>query len=216
VLTDRLDHPPVAADLPPPFDRLGEFTWRKLRAYDWPADVARLVADLKGAGVPVDAGGGRRWWLGALALGVAVAAGAALWWSASAPLDLTGRWQASLWHGESTVLHFKQQGDAVSYLSEPIRIAERADWAEYRTFWQERFKQPLDAIVYRGEGRLIQDPGTALRIDIGFKVYPSPPGEGEAIDSGNLSATLAAGGRRLDGRIWLNGSQAEQAASLMR
>jgi hypothetical protein len=216
VLTDMLASPPAAAGLPPPFDRLGDFTWRKLRAYDWPADVARLVADLQGAGVPTARRGGRRGWIGAAAAGSVGVAAVALWWWTSAPLSLSGRWQATLWQGESTVLHFKQQGDAVTYVSEPIRIAERADWAEYRAFWQERFKQPLDHIVYRGEGKWIQDPGTAPRIDIAFKVYPSPPGEGEPVDSGNLSATLAAGGRRLEGRIWLNGSQAEQAATLMR
>lgn len=43
-------------DLPPPFDQLSERTWRRLRAYDWRQDVARLAADLRALGLVPRAG----------------------------------------------------------------------------------------------------------------------------------------------------------------
>lgn len=51
LLCDDLPGPPDAATLPPPFDRLGEFTWRPLRAYDWKNDLQRLVDDLDALGL---------------------------------------------------------------------------------------------------------------------------------------------------------------------
>jgi hypothetical protein len=56
LLCDDLPDIPACSDLPPPFDRLGEFTWRPLRAYDWRTDVQRLVDDLRALGVPVASG----------------------------------------------------------------------------------------------------------------------------------------------------------------
>ena len=52
LLCDGFDAPPPASQLPPPFDQIGERTWRKLRAYDWQGDVRRLVDDLRALGVP--------------------------------------------------------------------------------------------------------------------------------------------------------------------
>lgn len=51
VLCDGLDTPPDAKQLPAPFNRIGELTWRRLRAYDWAGDVQRIVQDLVSAGV---------------------------------------------------------------------------------------------------------------------------------------------------------------------
>lgn len=51
LLCDGLDTPPDATQLPAPFNRIGELTWRRLRAYDWAADVQRIVRDLVSAGV---------------------------------------------------------------------------------------------------------------------------------------------------------------------
>ena len=51
LLCDDLPAPPDFASLPPPFDRLDEFSWRQLRAYDWQNDVQRLVDDLCALGV---------------------------------------------------------------------------------------------------------------------------------------------------------------------
>ena len=56
LLCDDLPAIPDCSGLPPPLDRLGEFTWRPLRAYDWRSDLQRLVDDLRALGVPVASG----------------------------------------------------------------------------------------------------------------------------------------------------------------
>lgn len=232
LLPDGLGSAPDMGDLPEPFNRLGELTWRPLRAYDWAHDVERLVADLEALGVPraavsggsaapapavaslVGAANGKRR-LAALALLVALAAGA--WWlfRPAAPAGLEGRWQARLWQGESVVVVLAVQGDTVTLASEPIAIAERPDWQEYRAFWLKQGGSALDAIMYLGEGRRIDHPGQPASLDIALRVMPSPA-VGSAIDGGNLSLGLSADGRTLSGRIWLNGAQAEQPAVLTR
>ena len=129
--------------------------------------------------------------------------------------DLSGRWAARLWQGERVALVIKQAGDKVSLASEPVPIGDRADWAEYRQFWREQTGSELKAVMYRGQGQVHADPGTARNIDIALQVLPSPGGA-EPIDGGNLSATLSADGLRLSGKIWKNGAQAEQPATLTR
>ncbi|TAL25068.1 MAG: toll/interleukin-1 receptor domain-containing protein [Aquabacterium sp.] len=52
LLCDGLESQPDLRSLPAPFGEIGERTWRKLRAYDWKADVQRLHEDLAAAGVP--------------------------------------------------------------------------------------------------------------------------------------------------------------------
>ncbi|MGH2967757.1 MAG: toll/interleukin-1 receptor domain-containing protein, partial [Solirubrobacteraceae bacterium] len=51
VLCDGVAQTPDASALPPPLDQLAERTWRRLRAYDWKQDVARLAADLRALGI---------------------------------------------------------------------------------------------------------------------------------------------------------------------
>lgn len=235
LLCDGLAAPPDASRLPEPFNRIGELTWRKLRAYDWAHDVERIVDDLRALGVapvvpatpvpadnapPARTAGASRWWLAALA-GL-LALGAAWWLLATrAPTtpasaaNLAGRWAAQLSRGEQVTLVISQAGERVTLASEPIPIAARSDWADYRTFWRERTGSELNAVMYRGEGRLIADPGVAPRIDIALAVHPSP-GNGEPVDGGNLSAALTPDWRTLSGTIWLNSLQAEQPASLTR
>jgi hypothetical protein len=70
-------------------------------------------------------------------------------------------------------------------------------------------------VMYRGEGRLLNDPGQPAAVDIAIKVHPVP-GTTDAVDGGNLSATLSADGRVLTGTLWLNSLQAEQPARLER
>jgi hypothetical protein len=299
LICDGLSGPPDASRLPEPFNRIGELTWRKLRAYDWEPDIERLVADLLafgvepvGAAVPAPtpaleqapvverrraADAGTRApvarWL-ALVAGGALLAGAAFWWlrtppapspvlpapspaspassPASSPVlpppapmlpaapalsppaapgpaaspaqarraprppaGVAGRWTGKLSRGEQVTLVVTQSGSRVTFVSEPVPIAKRADWADYRAFWRERFGRDLDAVVYRGDGQFIADPGVAPRIDIALKVHPSPGGF-DPIDGGNLSATLSPDARALSGTIWLNSLQAEQPATLRR
>jgi TIR domain len=177
---------------------------------------------------------GPRW---AVAAGIAsVGIALALWWAQQRPpatpsataspasptspaspaaASVAGRWQATLWQGERVVVVVEQTAGNVTLASEPIAIAARPDWAEYRQFWRERFQADLNDVMYRGEGRLLTEPGQPPAVDIALKVL-SVPAPGTEIDGGNLSATLSADGTRLTGKIWLNGAQAEQPATLQR
>jgi len=232
VLCDGLNEPPDTSSLPSPFDCIGELTWRHLRAYDWEHDIERLIDDLKALGISPRAATGedlaspqppvatategrsRRifWTIGLVAIGVA------LWLSARgwATKGVAGNWQAQLWQGEQVMLVLSEKGDMVTLASEPVAIAERHDWTDYRRFWRERGSGELNAIMYRGEGRRIDAPGVGAALDIGLQVLSSPDGGGPAIDSGNLSLRLSADGKTLTGRIWLNSAQADQAAVLTR
>lgn len=235
VLCDGLEDVPGTRHLPPPFDCIGELTWRHLRAYDWASDLVRLIDDLKAFGIPPlnDALGRKRRAdelppsmehyartkrrvVGMMIAGV-LGLGAGWWWlHEEASADLTGKWQAQLWQGERVALVLSAKGEAVTLASEPIAIAERPDWVDYRRFWRERGSGELNAILYRGEGRRIDAPGVAPALDIALQVLASPDGDGTAIDSGNLSLRLSADGKTLTGRIWLNGAQADQPALLTR
>ena len=50
-MCDGVVETPAAGSLPAPFDQLSERTWRRLRAYDWREDLARLSEDLRALGV---------------------------------------------------------------------------------------------------------------------------------------------------------------------
>lgn len=224
LLCDGFDSPPAASQLPPPFDQIGERTWRKLRAYDWPGDVQRLAGDLRALGVPalasrepVLAGGAspRRIWL-ALALAVLVAAGGAAWFSLRpvAPQGVAGEW-TSIVNGQPPMhFVFRFEADKLVLTSKPVPIADRADWAEYRAFWRERSGAELTHVVYRGEGTLRAEPGVPVSIDVALTLVSSP---GDVpVDSGNLSATLAADGAVMNGKLWLNSAQADRPVTLRR
>lgn len=164
------------------------------------------------------------------AAGVAVM----LWWSQRAPVTppqanappaatvggeplptVGGRWSAVLWQGERVNVVLTQTGSTLALASEPIDIAQRPDWIEYRKSWREQTGRSLDAVMYRGEGRLVADPGQAPAVDIALQVRTVPDST-SAVDGGNLSATLSPDGQHLTGTIWLNGSQSEQPATLER
>ena len=51
LMCDGVSQTPPESSLPPPFDQLSERTWRRLRAYDWREDVARLADDLRAMGI---------------------------------------------------------------------------------------------------------------------------------------------------------------------
>jgi hypothetical protein len=211
VLCDGVDALPAGDGLPPPFDHLAERTWRRLRAYDWAADVQRLVADLRGLGLK-PAPARRRRLLAGATLGVAGAAFGGWRWSADREAGLSGRWLASLGPDQVPV-RLRQQGDALTLVSEPIDIRQRADWSEYRDFWLQRFGEPLDAVRYRGQGTVRREPGSAWAVDLAIEIGPAA---GDAvIDNGNLSLTQASDDR-LVGRRWLNSVQAETPATLVR
>ena len=92
LLADGVDKLPETQALPPPLHTLADRTWRRLRAYDWRDDVARLIADLQVLGIEpaarqphADFGQRRRVLEVGAAFGVGALAGAALaWWAAAA------------------------------------------------------------------------------------------------------------------------------------
>ena len=228
LLCDGVDTPPDSDTLPPPFDRLAEFTWRRLRAYDWHGDVQRLADDLAAFGIAeaartdptVVARSGeaprRRLALAVAATVVVLAVGAGAWWWRGPAGDpgVAGAWSATLVRGEQVGVTLTQNGDRVTLLSAPLDITARPDWAEYRRFWRERFGADLDRVIYRAEGLVIREPGRAPRIDLALQVLPAEAGE--AVDSGNLSATLSTDGQKLEGRVWLNSAQADWPVVLTR
>ncbi len=224
LLCDGFDAPPPASQLPPPFDQIGERTWRKLRAYDWQGDVQRLVEDLRALGVPVLAGrrpaaagpsGARRVWLVAALAGL-VAAAAAAWLTlrTAAPQAVAGEWATTVDGQPGMSFVFRFEADKLVLTSKPVPVTDRADWAAYRAFWRERSGAELAHVVYRGEGTLRTDPGVPPAIDVALTLVSSP---GDVpVDSGNLSATLAADGASMNGKLWLNSAQADRPVRLLR
>ncbi|HEX7438596.1 MAG TPA: toll/interleukin-1 receptor domain-containing protein [Caldimonas sp.] len=228
LLCDGLDAPPVDG-LPAPFDRLGDFTWRKLRAYDWKNDLARLVDDLQALGVQALAATPsarpRAALLALVLAGIVVGAvfGWRAWGPAAAPpatpvsaatIGLPGTWIATVDADPPFALTLQQQNDRLALTSEPVPVDNRAGWATYRTFWLRLTGTELRSIVYRGQGTVSTDPGQPLTIDIAWKIFN---GAGDTmIDSGNLHASAAHDGRSLDGKLWSNGDQAERGVVLRR
>lgn len=219
VLCDGVDAVPDAAALAPPFDRLGALTWRRLRAYDWERDVERLEDDLRALGVGPAGPARRRRRLvlagvASLGLGALLAGGRLAWRRWNAGPDLAGPWHATLVRGEHVRLRLSvRPGDMLDFASEPVPVSARADWADYRAFWRERTGSELQAIEYRGSGRVTRADRLRPALDLGFKVYALPGGA--EIDGGTLALQRADDGR-LVGRIWLNGEQAEWPAVLQR
>jgi hypothetical protein len=191
LLCDGVAETPTAAELPPPFDQLAERTWRRLRAFDWREDLARLSEDLRqlglvprtipgalGSALPAGAGAsadaarparGRRLALAAGAL-LVVGGGIAAWrWEEEKSTSLAGRWRATIGKlgtdsardGEIVVVDMMQAGASVRVASSAIDIEQDPDWKKYREFWQLRFGQPLNRVFYRGEGVLQRDEGDA-------------------------------------------------------
>jgi len=97
LLADGVDKLPDTQLLPPALHTLADRTWRRLRAYDWRDDVARLIADLQALGIEPATGEARpriaprrRVLEVGAAFGVGAVAGAVLtWWATAA------RWTAS-------------------------------------------------------------------------------------------------------------------------
>lgn len=222
VLCDGVDALPPG--LPPPFDGLAALTWRRLRAYDWAGDVQRLVDDALAHGVPALAPSTdpsatatpprrRMLWAGTLAA-VAAGSGLAWWWRAREAVDpFDGDFTATLAGDGELRMTLTRQGERVTLASAPVPIAGRADWADYRRFWHSRHGRPLDSVAYVGEGQLHRLPDAAPVADIALQVLGLP--ERTLVDSGNLNLVLQPDGR-LAGTRWLNGTQTETPAQLVR
>jgi len=231
VLADGVETLPAADALGEPWRLLHELTWRRLRAYDWAADLQRLLADLRALGVPEPVAAPlpalvvprRRALLAVSGVLLAAGAGAGGWWwwqgrdDAGPPhARIAGPW-AGTWPGLGAVvlLLTVPARERVLLTSEPIAIADQPSWADYRAFWRERSGAALDAVMLRGVGELRADPAQPLRVDIALALHPVPD-SGDRIDGGNFSAALARDGRHLIGTLWLNSRQKSEPATLAR
>jgi hypothetical protein len=161
LMCDGVTETPSAASLPQPFDQLAERTWRRLRAYDWREDLARLSDDLRAFGVvprttpaplgsaplPLEAlaevevaaaklGIGRRLAL----LGGAVllfGGGVAAWrWQEQKAASLAGRWRANIGKKNATT---SRDGEIVNVTieqnGESLRVASSAVDIEQDPDW---------------------------------------------------------------------------------
>ncbi len=234
---DGVDAPPTGAALPPPFDRLGDFTWRRLRAYDWKNDLARLEADLLALGVapsaePARVHMTRRVALLGLAL-AGVSAGAVLGWRAwrtpgvpagptqaagagagAGAVGLPGTWLAWVERDPPFALTLLQQDSQLALTSEPMPIDQREGWAGYRAHWLRLTGVELRSVIYRGRGTVVAQPGLPLTLDIAWQLFNG--GGDTRIDSGNLHLQASPDGSSLEGRLWSNGDQADRAVVLRR
>ena len=236
LLGDGVDRLPDPPDLPEPLRALGERTWRRLRAYDWREDMERLVDDLQHLGLkrpvraPAERARDRRHWfeIGLAFVAGAVAAGGVLWGilsfagGAAPGAALSGAWILSAAPPTSEAgskldaikLHLTQAGEDITLYSEPIDITRDPAWAGFAKQWQERFDSKLERVVWRGAGKARLEAGTPPTIDIALNV--ETPAGGKPIETGNLSAEASADGRRMSGRVWMNGEQAERAMEMKR
>jgi hypothetical protein len=96
VLCDGVDTPPEGDALPPPSNRLREFTWRRLRAYDWRGDVQRIADDLTVLGRVEPSAARCRTLIATAAASSTLVLGAAAWWwrGPAAEPTLAGKWAA--------------------------------------------------------------------------------------------------------------------------
>lgn len=246
LLCDDLPGPLDAATLPPPFDRLGEFTWQPLRAYDWKNDLQRLVDDLGALGIapaatsslaeagattaPADQPKQRR---------LTLALAAAL--TASLLLTLAGGWYA-LWRSAPPALPGELpitvapivDGDWLAVLApdEQLTLALRQTGTELTLLSRPvNISQRADWADYR---RFWREHSATDLLAIAYRGKGSShlaadgstvvdialeviSSPGEAVvDTGNLHVTLASDGRSMIGSLWLNSEQKERAAHLTR
>ena len=129
---------------------------------------------------------------------------------------MTGRWMARLGApgaasatgGTPLVFEVVQRGDRLRLTSEPVDVGRDPEWREYREFWQQRHRRPLQRVRWRGEGELIASPGEPRRVSIAMRVEAAATGE--AIDAGRLTGWVGDAGRRIEGRLWVDGEQGER------
>jgi len=155
--------------------------------------------------------------------GVALAAAGSGWYllqqrqaalAAAANANLSGSWNLTLGNDAPFMVVLQQEGERLGLTSLPVTIATRADWAAYRKFWLSLTGTELNAVVYRGRGELRADPGVARSVNLALKIFNQ--GGDTLIDGGNLRASVAADGRQMMGKVWLNSEQAERVATLQR
>jgi TIR domain len=228
LLADGVERLPAAHEWPAEMHPLAERTWRRLRAYDWRADVDRLVADLvalgvprAGGAVPVPRRAGQRDLHAAALLG-----GGLAWWqtggSTAPTTTVGGDWRLRVAAPaneagsllEAVQLRVTLQGEDVTLHSEPIDITRDPAWTGFAQQWHERFGDKLEQVVWRGRGRTVRESGAMPAIDVALRV--ETPAGSEPIETGALFAELSSDGQRMSGRLWMNGEQAERTLEMAR
>ena len=231
LLCDGVARLPDTHEWPPEMDALSDRTWRRLRAYDWRADVDRLVASLEALGVQRTGEQTAPMWrrrapllLASAAMALAVVAALMRWGAGpqADPASLSGAWMLRVAAPvnesgarlEAVTLHVTHSGEDVKLYSEPIDITSDPAWTGFAKQWGERFDSKLDRVVWRGVGRALRDPGSLLGFEVKLRV--ETPAGSEPIETGSLFAELSADGRRMTGRLWMNGEQAERSLEMAR
>ena len=230
LLADGVDRLPAAHEWPAEMHALSERTWRRLRAYDWRADIDRLVADLVALGVPrIDAMPSERRRALQLALAgaaVALVGGGVTWWQQSDggadAATVGGHWRLRVAAPaneagsrlDAVQLHVTLLGEDVKLHSEPVDITGDPAWTGFAQQWHERFDHKLEHVVWRGAGRTVREPGAMPAIDVKLRV--ETPAGSEPIETGALFAELSSDGQRMSGHLWMNGEQAERPLEMAR
>ena len=229
LLADGVDRLPAAHEWPAEMHALSERTWRRLRAYDWRADIERLVTDLERLGVPRTDGVPRQrrraMQLALAAAAVALVGGGMTWWQPGGSADTStpgGDWRLRVAAPandagsrlDAVQLHVTLLGEDVRLHSEPIDIRADPAWSGFARQWHERFDNKLEHVVWRGTGRTVREPGAMPAIEVNLRV--ETPAGSEPIETGTLFAELSSDGQRMNGRLWMNGEQAERTLEMAR
>jgi hypothetical protein len=229
LLADGVDRLPAAHEWPAEMHALSERTWRRLRAYDWRADIDRLVADLVTLGVRRTDGASherrRALQLALAGAAVALVGGGVTWWQHSdgaRAATLSGDWRLRVAAPtnesgsrlDAVQLHVTLQGEDVTLHSEPIDISGDPAWSGFAKQWHERFDNKLEHVVWRGSGRTLREPGAMPAIEVKLRV--ETPAGSEPIETGALFAELSSDGQRMSGHLWMNGEQAERTLEMAR
>jgi hypothetical protein len=246
LLCDDLPAPPDCSQLPPPFDRLGEFSWRQLRAYDWKNDLQRLVDDLLALGVTAATAGApatntsapatssRIRSRGPLAIATLLAAcllltAAAGWYAtrraAPATAAVSGAIEpavpvlAGSWVGELVA-----DGHLVLSLQQSgneVTLASAPLDIRQRPDWNDYRKFWREQSPTALDAIAYRGVGDSHRAADGSTVFGIAlevvSSPGETlIDTGNLRCTLGADGAFLDCQLWLNSLQTARPVRLSR
>ena len=229
LLADGVDRLPAAHEWPAEMHALSERTWRRLRAYDWRADIDRLVADLEALGVARTDGAPRQrrraMQLALTAAAVALVGGGVTWWQHSGGADAAtpgGDWRLRVAAPandagsrlDAVQLHVTLLGEDVKLHSEPIDIRADPAWSGFAKQWHERFDNKLERVVWRGTGRTVREPGSMPTLEVVLRV--ETPAGSEPIETGKLVAELSSDGQRMSGHLWMNGEQAERTLEMAR
>jgi TIR domain len=246
LLCDGVDALPPAHVLPAELTAMAELTWRRLRAYDWDHDVARLVDDLRALGVNdaavVPAQPKRRWVIalaaaGAGLLAVGGMAGFKTWQQRRERAGgIAGEWLASFDMPDTSAsataasaaaassaviarpeLHLRVKSAGKGFAAASAPVTVATDPG-----WAD-FTDNWRRITHTDPPRMVYRFEGTLRDDLPgeppvfeAEVKVEPESGGQAIDGGSFRGHLVDNGNAIQGRLWLNSEQAERGMTWRR